>query len=150
MPVRLPLIPGTSVTRLNAEVAGTAQSRHVEYAELVRELLLKQRLVTGVLIDRDSQVLYFYGPTRDFITQPEGAATRNLLSMVPDKLRIALRAVIHAVREEGKTGEVILECPPDEHRQLRIRAIRANKEETSLILVTFEYEAARSCPWSGF
>ncbi len=139
VPVRLPLIPDTSVTRLSAEVPRT-QPRHVEYAELVRELLLKQRLVTAS-IDRDSQVLYFYGPTRDFITQPEGAATRDLLSMVSDKLRLALRAVIHSVREEGKTGEVILERPPDEHRQLRIRAIRANKEETGLILVTLEYEA---------
>ena len=49
--------------------------------------------------------------------------------------------MIHSVREEGKTGEIILECPPNEHRQLRVRAIRANKEETSLILVTLEYEA---------
>ncbi len=149
VPVRLPLIPDTSVTRLSAEVPRT-QPRHVEYAELVRELLLKQRLVTAVLIDRDSQVLYFYGPTRDFITQPEGAATRDLLSMVSDKLRLALRAVIHSVREEGKTGEVILECPPNEHRQLRIRGIRANKEETSLILVTLEYEALSHPPGQGF
>ena len=86
VPVRLPLIPDTSVTRLSAEVPRYSTT-HVEYAELVRELLLKQRLATAVLIDRDSQVLYFYGPTQDFITQPEGAATRDLLSMVSDKLR---------------------------------------------------------------
>jgi two-component system CheB/CheR fusion protein len=147
--VRLPLIPDTPVTRLSAEVPRT-QPRRLEYAELVRELLLKQHLVTAVLIDRDSQVLYFYGPTQDFITQPEGAATRDLLSMVSDKLRLALRAVIHSVREEGKTGEAILECPPNEHRQLRVRAVRANKEETGLILVTLEYEALSHPPGQGF
>ncbi len=139
LPVRLPLIPDTQVTRVN-HVAGAAQPRSVEYAELVRELLLKQRLATAVLIDGNSEVLYFYGPTRDFLAQPEGAATHNLLSMVPDKLRIALRAVIHAARNEGKTGEIILECPPDEYRQLRVRAVRADKEENGLLLVTFEYE----------
>ena len=66
--------------------------------------------------------------------------------MVPDKLRIALRAVIHAARNEGKTGEIILQCPPDEHRQLRVRAIRADKEENGLLLVTFEYEPLGHAP----
>ena len=50
MPVKLPLIPDTAVTRVSAELPG-AQPRSMEYASLVRELLLKQRLVTGVLID---------------------------------------------------------------------------------------------------
>ncbi len=139
MPVRLPLVPDTSATRINAE-AGAAQPRRLEYGELVRELLLKQRLATGILVDRDSQVLYFYGPTRDFIAHPEGAATRDLLSMVPDRLRMAVRAVVHAARSEGKTGEAVLECPPDEHRQLRIGAVRPDNEENGLVLVTFEYE----------
>lgn len=139
MPVRLPLIPGAPSTHQIAALAG-AQPKRTQYSELVRELLLKQRLATAVLIDQESQVLYFYGPTRDFIAQPEGAATQELLSMVSDRLRVAIRAVIHTARQEGKTGEVILECPPDEHRQLRVRAMRADKQEGGLILVTFEYE----------
>ena len=139
MPVRLPLIPNTSATRVSAE-AWVGQPRRPEYAELVRELLLKQRVTTAVLIDRDSQVLYFYGPTRHFIVQPEGAATRDLLSMVPDRLRMAVRAVAHSARKEGK-AEAILECPPEECRQLRIEAIRTDNGENGLVLVTFEYEA---------
>lgn len=139
-PIRLPLIPDTLTTRVRAESGGGAQLRRTEYAELVRELLLKQRLATGVLIDRDSQVLYFYGPTKDFLTQPEGAVTRDLLLMASDRMRLALRAVIQSVRSEGKPGEFILECPPDEHRQLRIRATKADREQNGLVLVTFEYE----------
>ena len=99
-----------STTRLRNQASG--RSARVTYAELVRELLLRQRSATAVLIDNNSQVLYFYGPTHDFIRQPEGAATRDLLSMVSDEMRIALRAVIHSVRNEGKTGEIILPAPP--------------------------------------
>src|SRR4051794_26222710 len=111
MPVRLPLVPGAAGTHVSTG-AGAGQPKRAQYSEMVRELLLKQRLATAVLIDQESQVLYFYGPTRDFIAQPEGAATHDLLSLVSERLRVALRGVIHSVRDEGKTGEIVLECPP--------------------------------------
>ena len=140
VPVKLPLIAETSPTRPSI---AEGQAPRVAYAELVRELLLKQRSATAVLIDRDGQVLYFYGPTREFIWQPEGTATRDLLSMVSDEMRIALRAIIYSVRKEDKPGEIVL--PPNAgpqgiERQLRIRAIKAGEESRGLILITFEYE----------
>ena len=140
MPVKLPLVPDTVTTRLGSNLKG-GQPPRVAHAELVRELLLRQRSATAVLIDRDSQVLYFYGPTQEFILQPEGATTRDLLSMVSDEMRIALRAVIHSVRNEGKTGEVIFPAQPGGSRQLRVRATKAGDENNGFILVTFEYEA---------
>jgi two-component system CheB/CheR fusion protein len=60
--------------------------------------------------------------------------------MVSDEMRIALRAVIHSVRSEGKKGEIILPASPGDNRQLRVRAIKAGEENGGLILVTFEYE----------
>ena len=144
IPVKLPLVADASTTRLGNQPAG--HPVRLAHAELVRELLLRQRSATAVLIDRDSQVLYFYGPTHDFIRQPEGTATRDLLAMVSDEMRIALRAVIHSVRSEGKRGEIILPAPPGENRQLRVRAIKAGDENTGLILVTFEYEALGDKP----
>ncbi|SEP41746.1 chemotaxis protein CheB [Nitrosovibrio sp. Nv6] len=147
-PVKLPLVPDTSTTRLVGSIMGGEQ-RRATYAELVRELLLKQRSATAVLIDRDGQALYFYGPTRNLLWQPEGAATQNLLSMVSDEVRAALRAVIHSARQEGKTGEMILSPRPggeEANRQLRIRAIRAGGENSGLLLITFEYEALSKAP----
>src|SRR5688500_15803238 len=140
VPVKLPLIPDTSTTRLGVDIR-EGEKRHAAYAELVRELLLRQRSATAVLIDREGRVLYFYGPTREFIWQPEGAATRDLLSMVSDEMRMALRAVIHSARKEGKTSETILPPRPGDekgNRQLRLRAIRAGEETSGLLLVTFE------------
>jgi two-component system CheB/CheR fusion protein len=145
IPIKLPLVPDTSTTRLRLHPG--AHTERVTHAELVRELLLKQRSATAVLIDNNAQVLYFYGPTHDLIRQPEGAATRDLLSMVSDEIRIALRAVIHSVRNEEKTGEIVLPAPPGENRQLRLRAIKAGGNENGgLILVTFEYEALGNKP----
>lgn len=145
IPVKLPLVPDTSTTRLRNHSG--AHAERVTHAELVRELLLKQRSATAVLIDNNAQVLYFYGPTHDFIRQPEGAATRDLLSMVSDEIRIALRGVIHAVHNEEKSGEIVLPAPSGENRQLRVRAIKAGGNENGgLILVTFEYEALGNEP----
>lgn len=139
IPIKLPLVPDTSATRIGSN-AMSGQPPRIAHAELVRELLLRQRSATAVLIDRDSQVLYFYGPTREFVWQPEGSTTRDLLAMVSDEMRIALRAVIHSVRNEGKAGEIILPAQPGENRQLRVRAVKAGDEASGLVLVTFEYE----------
>lgn len=140
VPVKLPLIAETSPTRPSI---AEGHAPRVAYAELVRELLLKQRSATAVLIDRDGQVLYFYGPTHEFIWQPEGTATRDLLLMVSDEMRIALRAIIHSVRKEDKPGEIVLPPNPGPQgieRQLRIRAVKAGEESGGLVLITFEYE----------
>ncbi|PTR13439.1 two-component system CheB/CheR fusion protein [Nitrosospira sp. Nsp2] len=140
VPVKLPLIAETSPTRPSI---AEGQAPRVAHAELVRELLLKQRSATAVLIDRDGQVLYFYGPTREFIWHPEGTATRDLLSMVSDEMRMALRAIIHSVRKEDKPGEIVLPPNPGPQgieRQLRIRAIKAGEESGGLVLITFEHE----------
>ena len=143
VPLRLPLVAETPVTRLGSGIAPGDQMRRVSHAELVRELLLKQRSATAVLIDREGHVLYFYGPTREFLWQPEGAATRDLLSMVSEEMRIALRAVIHSARREGNAAEIVLPPgagPQGVDRQLRIRAIKAGEESEGLLLITFEYE----------
>jgi two-component system CheB/CheR fusion protein len=148
VPVKFPLIAEASPTRLGSGLA-VVRPTPIGHAELVRDLLLKQRSATAVLIDRDGQVLYFYGPTREFLWQPEGTATRDLLSMVSDEMRVALRAIIHSVRKEDKSGEIVL--PPNlgpqaVDRQLRIRATKAGEETEGLILVTFEYESVGAAP----
>jgi two-component system CheB/CheR fusion protein len=149
VPVKLPLIAETFPTRPGSAIA-EGQAPRVAHDELVRDLLLKQRSATAVLIDRDGKVLYFYGPTREFIWQPEGTATRDLLSMVSDEMRIALRAIIHSARKEGKPGEIVLPHRPGPQggdRQLRVRAIKAGEEsEGALLLITFEYESVGIAP----
>jgi two-component system CheB/CheR fusion protein len=58
IPVKLPLVPDASATRVGSQPVG--HSARLAHAELVRELLLRQRSATAVLIDHNSQVLYFY------------------------------------------------------------------------------------------
>ena len=82
-------------------------------------------------------------PRVKFYGSREGAATRDLLSMVSEEMRIALRAVIHSARKEGNAGEIVLPPgagPQGVDRQLRIRAIKAGEESEGLLLITFEYE----------
>ena len=60
IPVKLPLVADASTTRVGSQPAG--HPMRLGHAELVRELLLRQRSATAVLIDHDSQVFIFMVP----------------------------------------------------------------------------------------
>jgi two-component system, chemotaxis family, CheB/CheR fusion protein len=66
-----------------------------DYGRLVRDALLQQHGMAAVLIDREGQVLYFYGPVQGFAEQPEGSPTSDLFSMLRHDLRPHLRAAVH-------------------------------------------------------
>ena len=68
---------------------------------MARRALLERYAPASVLIDQKGRVLYFHGTTRDYLEQPSGEPTRDLLTMARDGLATKLRA---AMREasEGK------------------------------------------------
>ena len=89
---------GGAVVRGGARPVPT---RHDEYGELVRQLLLAHHAPTAVLIDREQHVLYIAGPSEDFFVHPRGAPTDDLLSIVREGLRVKLRALLHQALQEA-------------------------------------------------
>lgn len=71
-------------------------------AETARRALLERYAPASVLIDRKGRVLYFHGTTRDYLEQPPGEPTRDLLTMVRDGLALKLRGAIR----EASNGNV--------------------------------------------
>jgi two-component system CheB/CheR fusion protein len=55
-------------------------------AEMARRALLERFAPASVLIDHKSRVLYFHGATRDYLEQPSGEPTRDLLTMARNGL----------------------------------------------------------------
>ena len=54
------------------------------------------------MINRDYEVLHFAGPTEDYLVQPAGPPTQNLLSLARKPLEPKLRVVIRrAIRENA-------------------------------------------------
>jgi len=69
-------------------------------AELTRRLLLDAYAPAAVLVNRNYQILYFFGPTMDFLEQPTGEPTRDLMAMAREGLRTKLRGACRkALRE---------------------------------------------------
>ncbi|MFN3275376.1 MAG: chemotaxis protein CheB [Paracoccus sp. (in: a-proteobacteria)] len=69
-------------------------------ADMARRALLEHFAPASVLIDRKGRVLYFHGTTRDYLENPPGEPTSDLLIMARDglaaKLRVAIREATNA------------------------------------------------------
>jgi two-component system CheB/CheR fusion protein len=69
---------------------------------LARQLLLERFAPACVLINRRYEILYFAGPTHDYLVQPTGVPTQDLMSRVRDGLQTKLRAAIRSVFTDGQ------------------------------------------------
>ena len=69
---------------------------------LAERLLLERFVPACVLINRQHEILYFAGPTQDYLVQPAGVPTQDLMSRLRDGLPTKLRGAIRrAIREGG-------------------------------------------------
>src|SRR5690606_21148650 len=64
--------------------------------------LLEQYAPAAVLIDRRFSVAEYHGPTGDYLQQPGGEATANLLALARDGLQAPLRAAVQKALHDGQ------------------------------------------------
>lgn len=70
-------------------------------ADVARRALLERYAPASVLIDQKGRILYFHGPTGDYLQQPTGEPTRDVVTMA----RLGLRArLCSAVRQAIDTA----------------------------------------------
>ncbi|HXC52358.1 MAG TPA: CheR family methyltransferase [Candidatus Limnocylindrales bacterium] len=73
-------------------------------AQLTTRALLDHHVGAAVTIDRDYRILYYHGNTSPFLRQPAGEPTRELMSVIRDTLRGAVRAAVQrAIAHPGTT-----------------------------------------------
>jgi two-component system CheB/CheR fusion protein len=58
-----------------------------------------------VIVDRNAEILYFHGRTDDYLAQPSGPPTRDLVALVRNGLTSKLRA---AVREAIAKNQLVV------------------------------------------
>jgi two-component system CheB/CheR fusion protein len=74
---------------------------------LVQQVLTERFVPACVLIDRKYEILYFAGPTQDYLIQPTGVPTEDLMSRLRDGLPTKLRGAIRRAIREGERPVVI-------------------------------------------
>lgn len=72
-------------------------------ADIALQSLAERFAPASVLIDKNFRVLYFHGPTEEFLSQPRGAPTIDLLALVREGLRRTTRNVVRKALERSGT-----------------------------------------------
>jgi len=107
-------------------------------AELSQRLLLEQYAPAAVLINAQSEALYFEGATDNYLKLPSGETSRDLLAMARQGLRARLGNVISTAWQEdtgAKSSATIVR--EGVSVQVCIQVHPVILDETKLFLVTF-------------
>lgn len=111
------------------------------YGEFVSGLLLQRYAPATVLINRDYQILYFYGPTDDYLAHPTGDISDGLLGMAREGLRLKLRAALHRAVSEGQETSVSAEVVRGGVARpviISVTPVEEPKQATPYLLVMFQ------------
>ncbi|MDH3582707.1 MAG: PAS domain-containing protein, partial [Phycisphaerae bacterium] len=110
--------------------------------EVAQRILLADFAPASVLINRKYEILYFQGPTVQYLQLPSGEPTQDLLAMARQGLRTKIRTAVHrALKESTPVVEAQCRVKRDGHYvgcRVHARPIMEPKEAEGLLLVSFE------------
>lgn len=86
-----------------------ANTPQLTSAAMAQQALLEEFAPTAVLVNRNDQILYYYGATNEYLVQPTGEPTQNLIYMARDGLRTKLRSAVLKARRENCRVRVIVD-----------------------------------------
>ncbi|WP_158932987.1 chemotaxis protein CheB [Acidisphaera sp. S103] len=144
--VDFPVLGGRA-TRSPQSGAGPMPEPSMRVSDAARRALLDRYAPASVLIDRRGRVLYFHGDTGDYLKQPNGEPTRDLLAMAREGLLSKLRVAINRVIADEQESRFIAQIRQGD--LLRSVAVTLSPLPTvppasGMTLVTFEPVASES------
>src|SRR5208283_5391426 len=111
-------------------------------AELAQNSLLRRFGLACVVINRNYEILHFAGPTEDYLVQPSGPPSQNLLSLARQGLEAKLRVVIRRVIRENAPQSIkgVMMRHGGGIRRLNIEAepLNLSKQTEGLLLISFQ------------
>jgi two-component system CheB/CheR fusion protein len=140
--IDFPIIPARVPQRELDQAPRFGLTREAKFVETAQRVVLDVYAPACVLINARYDMLFFQGPTEDYLVRPPGAPTTDLLACVREGLRSKLRGALH--RAAQKDDRVILTGARvkrgDQHHSVKITVtpVAAPKEVEGLLLVAFE------------
>jgi two-component system CheB/CheR fusion protein len=136
--------PGTPRESLQSQRAATNQNQVMDYNKIVRQALEDEHVDTALLIDGESQIVYFHGAVHRYLEHPDGMPTQDLFTLLHEALRPQLRAAVHKASTAKQATDVIV-SPLDDNNagegSVRMRVIPLDAKQAGtqgLLLVGFE------------
>jgi two-component system CheB/CheR fusion protein len=122
-------------------------------AELMREALAQEFTEAAVLVRADGKVLFYHGPTEQYLQHAAGEPTADLVALVQQDLRPRVRAAIHRCLRENR--RVLLSGGRIKHRgrwvpvTVSARRVQLANPLDGLVLVTFRQEPVQTAAKSA-
>jgi two-component system CheB/CheR fusion protein len=117
-------------------------------AELAQNSLLRRFSLACVVINRNYEILHYAGPTEDYLIQPGGPPTQNLLSLANTDLEPKLRVLIRrAIRENAiRSNKGVRMRHGGDIRRVNIEAepLNLSKQTEGLLLISFQEQQSSS------
>lgn len=118
-------------------------------ADIATASLLANFAPASVLIDRQYRVLHFHGNTEEYLAQPSGAPTLDLLTLAREGLRLTIRGAVRQAIETGETAALRGNTRRGkEAGPVRVTAnpVVNGKDTSDLILVSFAHDSDAAMP----
>jgi PAS domain S-box-containing protein len=97
---------GSGATATEGGGASVPEQPPAHIVDIARQALLERFAPASVLVDHKGRVIYFHGATREYLEQPAGEPTRDLLAMARDGLAIKLRGALREALKGDKSVTV--------------------------------------------
>lgn len=114
------------------------------FADIALQSLAERFAPASVLIDRNFRVLHFHGATEDFLIQPSGAPTIDLLALAREGLRLTVRNVVRKAieRSEAVTLRTVFKNGTSPAVLVTASPVQGASADNGLVLVSFAREAS--------
>ena len=146
--VSFPVIGGHPVSDRSEPPSGR-EPASVRATETARRVLLDRYAPVSVMVDRKGHVVYFHGDTGDYLKQPSGEPTQDLLALVRDGLLAKLRGAMHKAVSENLSADFSAQVRSGDTSRpvlVTVSQVPAPPQSSGMLLVTFEPEACPDVP----
>lgn len=118
------------------------REKELDINEFIEKYLLQRFAPSCVVIDEQSNILYFHGKTSQYLEPVSGAASLNLLRMIRDSLRIPLGTAVRKaiMRRQPVAYENVRLETEDGFQMIRllVQPMADTPSKSNLFLVIFE------------
>lgn len=114
--------------------------KEVDIEKEAERLMLSLYMPASILVNKDLQILRFYGATFPYLQPASGKASLHLLKMIRDELIFELRSLIKQVKKDGKAArkEKVQISDNEQLREIMIEVQPVKASPDPYLLIVFQ------------
>jgi two-component system CheB/CheR fusion protein len=133
--------PRALSTRSDAERADARPMARTSIAQITTRALLDRYTPPAIVVDRQQRIVYFHGHTERYLDQPQGEPTRELMMLVHESVRGAVRTALQKAFSQNGPVTVrdgTIDAPQGRRRVAVTAAPLEPKAGSAYFLISFD------------